>query len=406
MRIIHLALKDLQQIVRDRRSLLFLIIMPVIFTFFFGMMYTKPAISGDTRLKIGVLNQDGQGILGQTLVAMMNQSDTVQAVILKDQTAAQIDASILKGDLAAGLVIPQGFSQGTLLGQNPKLEMVLNAETNDGQTVRRALQTIITRTLGAAQTARSSADAYAAAGDNFVDDAARLSYLEDAVARTAARWEKAPLVIKTTSAVTQSKDPLAANPYLQFSPGLMVQFAIFGLVQAAMVMVLERKNGAMARLLTTPMTRVELIGGHVLGMFLVFFFQQLLLVLFGQFVLKVNYFQAPLATLLVMVALSLFVSALGLLISTLVRREDQVILWAMIAMFLFSALGGSWFSLEMVGKTFATIGHLTPTAWAIDGFQNVVVRGLGVESVLLPVTIILAYALACFGISIWRFKFE
>ena len=107
-----------------------------------------------------------------------------------------------------------------------------------------------------------------------------------------------------------------------------------------------------------------------------------------------------------MVALSLFVASLGLLISALVKTEDQVILWAMMAMFIFSALGGSWFSLEMVGKAFSTIGHLTPTAWAMDGFQNIIMRGLGIESVLMPVGIILAYTLAFFGIAIWRFKFE
>ena len=72
----------------------------------------------------------------------------------------------------------------------------------------------------------------------------------------------------------------------------------------------------------------------------------------------------------------------------------------------FAALGGAWFSLEMVGKTFATIGHLTPTAWAIDGFQNIIMRGQGLESVLLPVGIILAYSGVFFGLAIWKFKFE
>ncbi len=78
----------------------------------------------------------------------------------------------------------------------------------------------------------------------------------------------------------------------------------------------------------------------------------------------------------------------------------------MIAMFIFSALGGAWFSLEMVGGAFYTIGHLTPTAWAIDGFQNLVVRGLGLGAVLLPAGVVLAYAAAFFGIALWRFKFE
>jgi ABC-2 type transport system permease protein len=47
-----------------------------------------------------------------------------------------------------------------------------------------------------------------------------------------------------------------------------------------------------------------------------------------------------------------------------------------------------------------------PTTWAMDGFQNILMRGLGFQSVLLPLGMLLAYALAFFGLAIWRFRFE
>jgi ABC-2 type transport system permease protein len=287
------------------------------------------------------------------------------------------------------------------------LEVINNEETQDGETARRGLQTTITRVVGMAETAQISLKAYESKAGPL-DLAARDAYLKDAAARAAQFWKEAPLSIKAYSAASPAEktDPMAANPYNQFSPGMMVMFAIFGLTSAAMVMVMERKNGAMARLLTTPMNKAELIGGHILGMFLVFFAQQLVLVIFGQLVLKVDYFRQPVATLLMVAALSLWVAVFGLLISALVKKEEQVVLFAMIGMFLFSALGGSWFSLEMVGKTFATIGHLTPTAWAIDGFQNIIVRGQGLEAVFLPMAILLAYSAAFFGVAIWKFRFE
>ena len=120
----------------------------------------------------------------------------------------------------------------------------------------------------------------------------------------------------------------------------------------------------------------------------------------------VNYLREPLAMLLIVVTLSAWVSALGLFISTLAKGEEQVVLLSLIAMFLFTALGGAWFPLEVTGPAFNTIGHLTPGAWAMDGLQNVVVRGLGVESVLLPAGVLLAYAIGFFGLAVWRFKFE
>lgn len=152
-----------------------------------------------------------------------------------------------------------------------------------------------------------------------------------------------------------------------------------------MIVVLERKNGVLPRLLTTPITRVEVIAGHLLAMFLVVFAQETLLVLMGQLVFGVDYLRQPGAILVMMVALALFAASLGMLISAISRKEDQVILLCLVAMFLFSAL---------------------PSAWAMDGFQNVIVRGLGFSSVLLPAAILLVYTFVFFGLAIWRFKFE
>jgi ABC-2 type transport system permease protein len=73
-------------------------------------------------------------------------------------------------------------------------------------------------------------------------------------------------------------------------------------------------------------------------------------------------------------------------------------------MFIFAAMGGAWFPLEVAGKTFAAIGHVMPTAWAMDGFQNILMRGLAFSSVLLPAGILVLYAFAFFGLAIWRFR--
>jgi ABC-2 type transport system permease protein len=75
-------------------------------------------------------------------------------------------------------------------------------------------------------------------------------------------------------------------------------------------------------------------------------------------------------------------------------------------MFILSGLGGAWVPLEFTNETFQTIGHFTPLAWAMDGFQNIIIRGMGVDSVLLPSLILLGFALLCFCLAVWRFRFE
>ncbi len=81
-------------------------------------------------------------------------------------------------------------------------------------------------------------------------------------------------------------------------------------------------------------------------------------------------------------------------------------MYSLVAMFLFSALGGAWFPLSLAGPAFSAAAHLLPTAWAMEGYQNIVLRGLGAGSLLLPAGILLAYTVAFFGLAVWRFRSE
>ena len=129
-----------------------------------------------------------------------------------------------------------------------------------------------------------------------------------------------------------------------------------------------------------------------------------MLVVFGQLVLGVNYMTSPLGTLLVSVALGLWVAAMGLLIGTIVKDDSQVVLFALLAMFIFSALGGTWFPLEVTSGGFAMVGKVMPSAWAMTGYQNILMRGLGSESAWMPTLILMAYALGFFVLAVWRFR--
>jgi len=219
-------------------------------------------------------------------------------------------------------------------------------------------------------------------------------------------WQEPALTLDSVpaSAQTQDEGGFTYNAFAQSSPGMIVQFAIFGLINSSMVLVLEKKNRSLHRMLVAPLSAGQVIGGHVVGMFLLTFFQEILLVLVGQYIFGVNYLLAPLATLLMMVALALWSASMGLLIGVISKTEEHVIMYSLIAMFVLAALGGAWFPLEMTGATFARIGHLLPSAWAMDGLQNVVIRGLGIQSVLLPAAVLLAYGGILFALAILRFR--
>ena len=400
MRITHLAIKDLSQILRDWKSGLFLLIMPLLFTLFFGFVLgsaTVPKPDVDPRLPVGVIDRDG-GILAANLETLLEESEVIRPVVLKQDEFESVDQKVHDGALAAVVIIPAGYSDKQLAEQPVPLDVVIDMNQPSGQTVSRALETVSGRLLGAVEAAHIS------------QNALPQNNLYDSLANAISAWQDPALTVALVKATGQAgageQGTTSMSGYAQASAGMMVQFSIFGLITSAMVLMLERKSGTLQRLLSSPIRPYEVIAGHVLAMFCIVFAQQLILVVVGQIVFGVDYARQPLAILLMITVLSLWAASLGLLISALSRKEDQVITLSLIAMFVFAALGGAWFPLEVAGNTFAAVGHIMPTAWAMDGFQNIVIRGLDFQSVLLPAGILLLYTAAFFGLAIWRFQSE
>jgi ABC-2 type transport system permease protein len=405
MRTFDLALKDLSQVLREKQSLLFFVLMPIVFTFFMGFAYRGAVQPEDPRLALGWADADPEGALSQQLYAALEDSAAVRLV---EVDPAGAEAAVQDGDVAGVLVIPAGFSDKALAGEAVQLTLIADALNTTGQSLNQVLRAPVVEVMSAVQIARLNVETLEAQ-QPFADEAARAAERSTALDAAAQAWaedrqEGSWIRVEVAAAAEPDSAPLGGNPYNQTSPGMLVQFAIFGLVSSAQILVLERKTRTLQRMITTALKPWQIIAGHLLAMFVLGFLQTALLIVFGQLVLSVDYLREPVGTLLIAVALSLWVSSMGLLIGVFAQEDQQVVLFSMIAMFLFTGLGGAWFPLEGAGKAFSTIGHLTPAAWAMDGFQNILIRGLGLASAWRPTAILLAYAVGFFVLAVWRFK--
>jgi ABC-2 type transport system permease protein len=400
MRILDLAIKDLSQIFRDKRVLLFLVAMPIVFTLFMGFAYKSGKdndAAKDNRIPLGWVNNDPEGNVSKQLFEMLSNSDAVKLVEL---TPAAVDESVRKGEVAGALVVPVGYSDQVWAGKDAQLTLVADTNSAQGQSIFQSLRTPVTQLMSAMEIARLSAETVGKPND--------ASELTETFASASKAWSEADSasLVKVELAVRDNflGEWYGDNPYNQASPGILVQFAIMSLVTSGQILVQERKSRTLQRMMSTSMRAWEIIAGHTLAMFGVVFFQIALLVVFGQLAVSADYMNAPLGTLLVSVSLSLWVAAMGLLIGTLAKDDSQVVLFALMAMFILSALGGTWFPLEVSSGAFALIGKLMPSAWAMSGYQNILIRGLGLESVWMPTLMLLAYALGFFVLAVWRFR--
>ena len=392
IRVFDITLKDLVQLLRERETFLFMLAMPLIFTLLFGFAFGGfSSGEADARLPVGYLDQDG-GSLSQELHSLLAASEVFRLDGDGVGTLADLEKQVADAKLAAAIVVPAEYGESVLAGTPLRLVLLANTSTAAGQSVQTETLTTVNRLISAARAANIVAQI-----------AAEPARFDSAFQAAVAAWKHPPVAVtETTSAAIQAKSNSALS-LAHTSPGMMVQFAIAGLMTAAQIIVSERKSRALQRLLTTATARLHILLGHYLAMLALILGQFVLLIAFGQLVLKVGYLREPGATALVAAATAMCVAGLGLLIGVLAKSEEQAILFALVPMFVLAGLGGAWVPLEVTGETFSAIGHVSPVAWAMDGFKNVVSRGLGIESVLLPAAALLGYAALFFGLAAWRF---
>jgi ABC-2 type transport system permease protein len=390
--IFDIAIKDLMQLVRDFKTFMFLLLMPILFTLLFGFAFGGfgGGEGGDARLPIGFLNEDERWV-SEALHDLLADSEVIRLHEDNTLNASDLDLMVAGGDLAAAVIIPAGYGKATLDDKNARLIVIADTNTSAWKTIEAELLTLTSRLDGAARTATIM--------DKFSGERIPFRYGFD---QTLEAWEDPPIaVIETTSSALQETSE-SITTLAHMSPGMMLQFAIAGLITAASVIVTERKSRTLQRLLTTSVRRIQILLGHYLAIFILIFTQFSILILFGHFFLKIDYLRVPKATFLVAFCAALCIAAIGLLIGVIAKDEEQAVSFSLIPMFVLSGLGGAWVPLEFTGETFRAIGHISPIAWAMDGFKNISVRGFGFDSVLIPAAVLTGYAVVFFSLSLWR----
>jgi ABC-2 type transport system permease protein len=393
IRILDIAFNDLLQLSRDFKTFMFLLIMPILFTLLFGFAFGGfGGGDSDSRLPVGYLSQDEHWVT-RSLHDLLDKSEVIRLDENTFRSASDLEQLVADGDLAAAVIVPNGYGKAVLKGKKARLRVITDPNTTTWTTVQAELLALAGRLDGAVRTA-TVIEATGAEGPSF-----NYTFKESLAA-----WDEPPIAIQETTSPALQKNENNNGAMTHTAPGMMLQFAIAGLLTAAQVIVTERKSRTLQRLLTTSARRFHIVVGHYLAILFMILMQFIILILFAQVALKVDYLRVPAGSFLVAFSAALCIAALGLLIGILAKSEEQAIIFSLVPMFVFAGLGGAWVPLEVTGAAFSAVGHLSPVAWGMDGFENILARGLGFESVLLPAAALIGYAAFFFLLAVWRFR--
>ena len=396
MKLLTLALTYLKQTFSSRSVLIFSVLMPMIFTAVLSIAMEGMGTPNEPPRWTLLLADEDRSPQSAALRRQMEANPVLKVVAAP---AADIPDRVEDGDAPAGLVIPAGFGAALLHGQPADLRFYRAAQRlTDAQAVEAAVGTALGTLEGIRNTAAVAQEVADRLGIPPVSPA-------EAFAQAAALWEAHPPLEIHAAAVTRLKGAEIPIGAAQSSPGMLVMFVLFVTFGGGSTLLVERERGTLRRLLVMPLGKATLIGGKLLGIFLSALVQMSIMVLFGA-ALGVNWGQAPAALAAMLLAYGFAATALGILIAALARTAAQADGLSTVTVLVLSALGGAWWPIEIVPPWMQTLAKALPTYWGMQGFQDIIVRGLGLRAVLPTVGVLAAFGAAFLLLGLWWFRWE
>lgn len=377
-----IARTNVVRLLRDRTGLFFILLLPVILMLVLGIQF-----GGRSAPRVGIVAVDA-GPLGSELAGRIGTGTVKLERRILDSEAAVRDG-VERGTLEIGVVIPPGYD-ATLRGEGTATVVVVGRPSSATSAVRAAVEAAVADQSARVRAARFAVSEGAAGFDAGLAAADRAA-------------PTLPGVAVTVDSIGETLFPESLGRFSLGAQSQLVLFMFLTSMTAATQLIITRQLGISRRMLATPTPVPTIILGETLGRFGVAMLQGLFILLFSAVAFGVGWGD-PLAAGALVVAFALVGSGGAMLVGTLSGNADQAGAFGVFAGMALGALGGAMVPIEIFPETMRQLAHLTPHAWALDGFREVAVRGGGLLDILPELGVLLGMAVALLGVSVWRFR--
>ena len=168
-----------------------------------------------------------------------------------------------------------------------------------------------------------------------------------------------------------------AQRYQQLVPSFTVMFPFFLAMVVGWVFVTERRQGTLKRLRFAPVSRVQILLGKLLPVFVLSMGLAAFLLLAGRFIFQMNWgpeawpLWEQIAWLLPIVVATSFASmGLALLVAAVSRSEIQVALFGALPVLVMALVSGCILPREMMTASAQALSWFTPHGWALAAYRE------------------------------------
>ncbi len=370
LRLASLIRKEFIQILRDPRTLVLILVIPIMQLFLLGY-----AATNDVRnVPLAVFDQD-KGPAARALLDAYRAADYF-SLAFDVSSELELRTLIDNGQARVGLVIPPDYSDQVNGTGSASVALVLDGSD----------PTVAATALSAAQ---------------FISQQHATQITAERLSR---RGQSAELA-----------QPVDVRPQVWYNPDLvsayymipgviaMILFALTSILTATAV-VRERERGTIEQLIVTPIRSWELVVGKILPYTILAFVNMLEVLAIGHYWFGVPV-RGNLFLILGVSGLFLLTSlGIGLLASTFAntQQEAMLITWMTLLPSLF--LGGFFFPLEAMPKVLQWISYLLPLRYYLVVIRSLMLKDIGLTAIKMDVIALAIFGLVLMTAASLRFR--
>lgn len=426
--IFAITLKDLKILLNDRGGIILLFAMPAMF-----ILVMSTALQGvfevgssDRPIEVLVANAD-TGDLAQKTLSELETLDGLKLIHSEESDPLdreKIENLITDGSYDVGVIFPADFTDQILEAATqsnitqPTVTFIVDPTTSTQffAPIRGTVQGFIERTAAYAQAPIQIEEGIEAGFTNLAKEVPEnqaplveelgIAFIDNFDLDQNTKSGNASIVQFERVAPTEYEIEKFPTAVEQNVPGYTV-FGIFFIVQILAASILqEKQDGTFRRLLVAPLSRPSLLIGKLAPYYLVNIIQVVVMFAVGRIIFGMSLGHAPMGLLLVTLSVAAASTGMGLLVTALGKTPAQISGVSTLLALTLSAIGGMMVPTFAMPPFMQLLSKISPHYWALVGYQDIIVRGLGTGEVVPEASILLGFAIVFFGFAVWQFEFD
>ncbi|NOR53381.1 MAG: ABC transporter permease [Candidatus Aminicenantes bacterium] len=364
----NIALIDLKLTVKDKTFFLWLLVFPLLFAFIFGLAFPESS-EGIQKVTLNILDRDNSFLSKALLSELEDEKYTTN--ILKSE----------EGKTIRTLIIPENFSSDIFEGK--KVELILEKEADSNIEASQAAYSHILKGIIKILANLASLTPQSEKELEEKYDEQRLERL---------------VTLRSERAGKLRSIPAGFNHMIPSTSVMFILFTI--LMYGGIILLQERREGQLERIYLSPASFSSIIAGKWLSRLFLGMLQLVILFSAGKILFKTYLGNSIPALFLVALFFCGTIAGMSILLGSIIRKEEVLIVLNILIANLMAGLGGCWMPRELFPPGLKTASFIFPTAWTMDAFDKLIFFGYDLKSVSLNILILFLFSLVFFFLAV------